>query len=185
MRKLPRSQIRLAITSIGFKPSRTQSTTVFVRSNRLLLLRQNTSCRSRQLLEALEVKSSGSSFPENTNLYIIHPLGHKPKKRNEAFQSEYAKLITRFTGEFIADFCTPDGAIVWEKVLESKFPQRRPLTPDRVVDLPSATSPARSSDRDACTCLAGREQRPTSSLFSFSLQEKLASSPIDRPSLLR
>ena len=54
------------------------------------------------------------------NLYIdiIQPLGHKAKERNEAFQAEYAKVITRFTGEFIADFCTPNGAIVWEKVLK-------------------------------------------------------------------
>ena len=44
--------------------------------------------------------------------------GHQAKVRNEAFQAEYAKVITRFTGEFIADFCTPDGAIVWEKVLK-------------------------------------------------------------------
>jgi hypothetical protein len=36
----------------------------------------------------------------------------------KAFQAEYAKVITRFTGEFISDFCTPDGAIIWEKVLK-------------------------------------------------------------------
>jgi hypothetical protein len=43
---------------------------------------------------------------------------HRAKERNEAFQSEYAKVITRFTGEFIADFCGLDGAIIWEKVLK-------------------------------------------------------------------
>jgi hypothetical protein len=56
----------------------------------------------------------------NANLYIdiIKLLGHQAKERNEAFQAEYAKVITRFTGEFIADFRTPDGAIVWEKLLK-------------------------------------------------------------------
>jgi len=70
------------------------------------------------------LKLCGQEFWEfisgNSNLYIdiIKPLGHGAKERNEAFQAEYAKVITRFTGEFIADFCTPDGAIVWEKVLK-------------------------------------------------------------------
>src|SRR5207245_11036538 len=60
------------------------------------------------------------SISGNPNLYIdiIQPPGHKAKERNEAFQAEYAKVITRFTGEFIAEFCTPGGAIVWEKVLK-------------------------------------------------------------------
>jgi len=70
------------------------------------------------------LKLCGQEFWEfisgNPNLYIdiIQPLGHKAKERNEAFQAEYAKVITRFTGEFIAEFCTPGGAIVWEKVLK-------------------------------------------------------------------
>lgn len=56
----------------------------------------------------------------NANLYIdiIEPLGHRAKERNEAFQAQYAKVITRFSGEFIADFCASDGAIIWEKVLK-------------------------------------------------------------------
>jgi len=36
----------------------------------------------------------------------------------ELVEAEYAKVIARVTGEFIGDFCTPDGAIVWEKVLK-------------------------------------------------------------------
>ncbi len=70
------------------------------------------------------LKLCGQEFWEfisgNRNLYIdiIEPLGHRAKERNEAFQAEYAKVITRFTGEFIADFCTPNGAIIWENVLK-------------------------------------------------------------------
>lgn len=84
-----------------------------------MLLWQNACHRSRQLLEGLRSDFWGF-ISENSNLYIdiIKPLGHRAKKRNEAFQAEYAKVITRFTGEFIANFCTPDGAIVWEKVLK-------------------------------------------------------------------
>ncbi len=70
------------------------------------------------------LKLCGQDFWEfisgNRNLYIdiVEPLGLRAKERNEAFRAEYAKIITRFTGEFIADFCTADGAIVWEKVLK-------------------------------------------------------------------
>ena len=70
------------------------------------------------------LKLCGQRFWEfisgDSKLYIdiIEPLGHRAKERNETFQAEYAKAITRFTGEFIADFCTPDGAIIWQKVLE-------------------------------------------------------------------
>jgi hypothetical protein len=70
------------------------------------------------------LKFCGEEFWEfisgNANLCIdiIKPLGHQAKERNEAFQAEYAKVITRFTCEFIADLCTPDGAIIWEQVLK-------------------------------------------------------------------
>jgi Type II restriction endonuclease EcoO109I len=70
------------------------------------------------------LKLCGQDFWEfisgNRTLYIdiIEPLGHRAKERNEAFQSEYAKVITRFTGEFISDFCNPDGGIIFEKVLK-------------------------------------------------------------------
>lgn len=49
---------------------------------------------------------------------IIEPLGHRAKERNEEFQIEYGKVINRFTAEFIKDFCFPDGAIFWEKLVK-------------------------------------------------------------------
>jgi hypothetical protein len=48
---------------------------------------------------------------------IIVPIGHKAKERNEEFAAEYAKVLNRFTEQFIADFCNPDGSIDWDTLL--------------------------------------------------------------------
>jgi hypothetical protein len=70
------------------------------------------------------LKKCGQSFwsfiSGDNQLYttIIEPIGHYAKERNEEFQVEYAKVINRFTAEFIKDFCQPDGAILWEKLIQ-------------------------------------------------------------------
>jgi hypothetical protein len=70
------------------------------------------------------LKKCGQSFwsfiSGDDKLYIdiIEPLGHKAKEQNEAFQVEYGKVINRFTGEFIKDFCQPDGTIIWDKLVK-------------------------------------------------------------------
>ena len=48
---------------------------------------------------------------------IIDPLGHKAKERNEKFGVEYAKVVNRFTREFIVEFCHQDGTILWDKIV--------------------------------------------------------------------
>lgn len=48
---------------------------------------------------------------------IIKPLGHKARERNEEFAAEYAKRINLFTKDFIDEFCLPDGAILWDKIV--------------------------------------------------------------------
>jgi len=69
-------------------------------------------------------KICGQEFWEfisgNANLFtdIIEPLGHRAKQRNETFAEEYGKVVNRFTGEFIAEFCHPDGTILWQEVVE-------------------------------------------------------------------
>ena len=69
-------------------------------------------------------KLCGQAFWEfisgNANLFtdIIEPLGHRAKQRNETFAEEYGKVVNRFTREFIAEFCHPDGAILWQRVVE-------------------------------------------------------------------
>lgn len=56
----------------------------------------------------------------NERLYteIIEPLGHKAKEKNERFLEEYAKVINKFSLEFMEMFCNSTGAIHWEKVVE-------------------------------------------------------------------
>jgi hypothetical protein len=56
----------------------------------------------------------------NEDLYtdIIEPLGHKAKDKNEQFHEAYAKVVNKFTLEFIENYCDPSGAIHWEKVLK-------------------------------------------------------------------
>ena len=48
---------------------------------------------------------------------IIEPLGHQAKQRNEQFMQEYAKVINKFTSEFIGTFCHADGNILWEEIV--------------------------------------------------------------------
>ena len=68
-------------------------------------------------------KLCGQSFWEfisgDGGLYtaIIEPLGHRAKEKNEQFSLEYAKVVNRFTGEFIKEFCDADGSIRWGDVV--------------------------------------------------------------------
>jgi len=49
---------------------------------------------------------------------IIEPLGHKAKERNEEFLIEYSKVINKFTLAFSRSFCSEDGLILWEKLIQ-------------------------------------------------------------------
>lgn len=68
-------------------------------------------------------KLCGQRFGEfisgNPCLYIdiIEPLGHQAKQRNEDFDQAYAKVVNRFTANFIVDFCVND-AIDWAKLVK-------------------------------------------------------------------
>lgn len=55
----------------------------------------------------------------NKNLYteIIEPLAYKAKEKNENFSIEYAKVINKFTAEFMRKFCT-NGKINWHRVVQ-------------------------------------------------------------------
>lgn len=70
------------------------------------------------------LKLCGQRFWEfisgNENLYteIIEPLGHKAKEKNELFLREYAKVINKFSLEFMKMFCDPSGEILWEEVIK-------------------------------------------------------------------
>ena len=56
---------------------------------------------------------------------IIEPLGHQAKERNEKFQLEYAKIINRFTLEFIKEYCHRDGSILWDKIVYLNSAKRK------------------------------------------------------------
>lgn len=69
-------------------------------------------------------KYCGQEFWEfisgDSNLYtdIIEPLGYKAKEKNEEFDQSYAKMINKFTSQFISEFCQNNGEIDWLKIVE-------------------------------------------------------------------
>jgi hypothetical protein len=75
-------------------------------------------------MKAGYLKVVGQNFwyliSENKRLYtdIIEPIGYHAKERNEAFDGEQAKVVNRFTGQFIDEFCKPDGTIDWKKLVK-------------------------------------------------------------------
>lgn len=85
------------------------------------MLLRNTSQKSEE--NGDYIKLCGQRFWEfvsgDRELYIkiVEPLGHRAKEQNEAFQTEYSKVVNRFTGEFIKVFCQPDGTIIWDKLV--------------------------------------------------------------------
>ncbi len=54
------------------------------------------------------------------NLYtdIIEPLGHRAREKNEQFMDEYAKVINKFTLEFMGTFCDAGGNMLWEEIVK-------------------------------------------------------------------
>lgn len=70
------------------------------------------------------IKKCGQSFWDfvsgSPNFYkeIIEPIGYKAKERNDTFNSEYSKVLNRFSREFIEKFCKSSGEINWEKIVE-------------------------------------------------------------------
>ena len=55
----------------------------------------------------------------DADLYVelIEPLGFKARERNEEFQASYARMINKFTREFMLEFCDEEGAIVWARLV--------------------------------------------------------------------
>ncbi|MCL2772094.1 MAG: hypothetical protein FWD71_01985 [Oscillospiraceae bacterium] len=51
-------------------------------------------------------------------LSIIEPLGYKAKERNEDFNIEYAKVINKFSREFLNTYFLDDGSIDWIKIVK-------------------------------------------------------------------
>jgi len=79
------------------------------------------------------LKLCGQSFWElisgNPLMYqeIIEPLGHKAKQRNDEFEAEYAKVINRFTKDFLKKFSHDDGTIDWPRIVAFNSAIQKPL----------------------------------------------------------
>lgn len=48
---------------------------------------------------------------------IIEPLAHDAKQQNDAFRENYVRVVNRFCGAFIKDYCFGNGAINWPKLV--------------------------------------------------------------------
>ena len=70
------------------------------------------------------LKLCGQKFWEfisgDDNLYtdIIEPLGHQAQEKNEQFMQEYAKVVNKFTAEFIGKYCDAEGNMLWEEIVK-------------------------------------------------------------------
>ena len=57
------------------------------------------------------------SGSESLYLDIIEPLGINATEKNRDYQEEYDRMITRFTRDFISNYCDNDGNILWGKIV--------------------------------------------------------------------
>ena len=58
------------------------------------------------------------SREEDFYLSIIEPLGYKAKEKNENFNAGYAKVINKFSREFLNTYFLEDGSIDWVKIVK-------------------------------------------------------------------
>ena len=79
-----------------------------------------------------KIKYCGQQFwnfvsgDENLFVDIIEPLGHKAKEKNEEFFELYSQIVNKFTYTFTHHFCTPNGSINWNALLEYNSSKNAP-----------------------------------------------------------
>jgi hypothetical protein len=110
------------------------------------------------------LKKCGQSFwsfisgDENLYTAIVEPLGRRAKERNDAFQQEYARVVNRFTRQFIREFCSKDGSVDWEKLVRfvsgrpnasagGRLPSSSRMSSGRAAPLKASAIPRRSGPR--------------------------------------
>jgi hypothetical protein len=49
---------------------------------------------------------------------IVEPLGHKARERNDEFKEAFSQVVNLFTVEFTQTFCSDDGRIDWQRLVE-------------------------------------------------------------------
>jgi hypothetical protein len=57
-------------------------------------------------------------------LKLVHLMKDVPAKNRPKYRALWDQAVNKFTAEFIADFCTPEGAIQWEKLVEFSSARR-------------------------------------------------------------
>lgn len=65
------------------------------------------------------------SGDEDLYTKIVEPLGYQAKARNGQFLKEYAKVINKFTVEFGKEYCSRDGDILWNKLVQFNSGKRK------------------------------------------------------------
>lgn len=73
------------------------------------------------------------SGDEDLYTKIIEPLGYKAEEKNEEFTAKYNKTLNKFTREFIEEFCTPEGEIMWEKIVKLNSGKKEAKRPQKSV----------------------------------------------------
>lgn len=72
------------------------------------------------------------SGEESLYLDLIEPLATNAKERNEEFQQAYAKMLNKFTLQFMQEFCLEDGGIDWDKLV--RFNSGKKIVSDIATD---------------------------------------------------
>lgn len=49
---------------------------------------------------------------------IIEPLGTDARRHNDEYDARYKKMITRFSRDFANMYCTDDGTVRWDRIVE-------------------------------------------------------------------
>ena len=58
-------------------------------------------------------------------LKLIRLMKNEPQKHKQKYKKAWGAAVNRFTGEFIGDFCFPDGNIDWEKLVQFVSQEKR------------------------------------------------------------
>jgi len=83
-------------------------------------------CYGRQATKdnGIYVRYTGQTFwhfltgDKDFYLGIIEPIGTDARRYNDDFVGQKARLVNKFTDEFMGNFCTPEYCIDWEKLVE-------------------------------------------------------------------
>lgn len=57
------------------------------------------------------------SGEENLFVDIVEPLGFESKRHNDIFESKYSAVRTKFTAQFIKEYCDSDFGIDWDRIV--------------------------------------------------------------------